>query len=97
LGRSFALLAAARWKAGIVGRLGRLVQPGAKLDVLSPKRRHLARQPLDRLELHQDDADQTFPVKRIKRFTIHHKLESAADSPVKRRAKRPQNHPKHGA
>jgi hypothetical protein len=83
LGPGRRLLPFARRDARIVRRLWRRVQFGAKLGVLRPQRRDLARQPLDRLELHQNDADQSFSVKRIKEGAIHRKFESPRDSAVK--------------
>src|SRR5258708_18920460 len=80
----------ARRDARIVRRLGRPIQFGSKFSalrpkfgVLSPQRNDLRRQSLDRLKLHQNDSDQTFPIKRIKRGAVHPQFESVDDSPVK--------------
>jgi hypothetical protein len=57
---------------------------GPKFSILSPQRRDLARQSLNRLKLHQNDADQSFPIKRIKSRAVHPQFESVDDSTVKR-------------
>lgn len=83
------LLTPARRDARIVRRLGRAIQLRPQLGDLRPKRGDLRPLPLDRLRLRQGDANQSFPVKRIKRRrTIHPHRESEDDSRVNS-AKRP--------
>jgi len=81
----------ARRQARIIRRLGRLIQLGPKFSVLrpkfsilSPQRNDLRRQSLNRLKLHQDDADQSFSIKRIKSRAVQPQFESVDDSAVKR-------------
>ena len=77
------LLTHARRDARIVRRLGRTIQLRPQLGDRRLERGHLRAQPLDRLRLRQGDANQSFPVQRIKRGAIHAKLESEPDSRVK--------------